>query len=204
MPAYAAPQSYAAPTQGRGPPGSVREPWIAIILAIVTLGLYSLYYWWVASREVDEYTQKPGNSHNLVRVGTIISIVSGIVLLFALFSFLGSIFADAAAGREPAEEEIVAMIFGGIGLFVIAAMAMFVGSIIRLVGKWKLWTALEQDERARAHPTPLSAGLMIALVIGSWFVPLVGWVLPLVVMYMTQEHLNQAWNAAGAATRPYS
>lgn len=204
MPPYAAsPSSYAqaAAPRATGPPGQVREPFVVILLAIVTLGLYGLYYWWVVSREVDEYTQKPGHSHKLVQIGTIISLVAGVILFFAAISFIGTIIAEAADGQEPTEEEVLGMVFGAIGTFILVGMAAFAGSIIRLVGKYRLWSALEENERARMHPNPLSAGLMIALVILAWFVPFIGFVLPLVVMWMTQEHLNQAWQAAGAPMR---
>lgn len=197
-----APEAEVAPAaHAAGPVGETREPVIVLLLAVVTLGLYGLYYWWIASREVDEHTQRPGNSHNLVRIGTIVSVAAGIVLVFAVISFLGSLFADLVAGRQPTDQEIASMVLGGIGIFLLAATAAFVGSVLRLVGKWRMWSALEAHERARMHPNPLSAGLMVGLVIGSWFIPFVGWILPLVVMYLTQEHLNQAWEAAGAPLR---
>ena len=200
--AYEAPPSYAAPPpRASGPPGAVREPVVVILLAIVTLGLYGLYYWWVVSREVDEYTQKPGNAHKLVKIGTIISLVAGVILFFAAISFVGTIIAEAVDGAEPTEEEILGMIGGAFATFFLVGTAAFVGSIIRLIGKWRLWSALEADERARMHPSPISAGLMLALVILAWFIPFVGWILPLVVMWMTQEHLNQAWQAAGVPLR---
>ncbi|HVM46348.1 MAG TPA: hypothetical protein VM582_10475, partial [Candidatus Thermoplasmatota archaeon] len=137
-------------------------------------------------------------SHNLVRIGTIITVVAGVVLFFAVISFIGSIIASAVGGGEPSEEEILALVFGGLGVFFLAGTAGFVGAIVRLIGKWRLWSALEEHERRRAHPSPLSAGLMVALAILAWFIPFVGWVLPLVVLYMTQEHLNQAWTSAAA------
>lgn len=196
------PPSYAPPPpRATGPPGAVREPIVVILLALVTLGFYGLYYWWVVSREVDDYTQKPGHSHKLVMIGTIVSVVAGVVLFFAAISFIGTIIAEAADGQEPTEEEILGMVFGAMGTLFLFGTAAFVGSIIRLVGKWRLWSSLEADERARVHPAPLSPGLMLALVILAWFVPFVGWILPLVVMWMTQEHLNQAWQAAGVPMR---
>ncbi|HET6406154.1 MAG TPA: DUF4234 domain-containing protein [Candidatus Thermoplasmatota archaeon] len=203
-PASAAPPFAATPAAAHapGPAGRPREGMIVVLLAIITFGLYGLYFWWVTSRELDDYTRKPGNSHNLIRIGTIISVVAGVVLFFAGIAFVASIIAEAASGGEPSEEEILAMVFGGIGLFFLVGTAGFVGSVIRLVGKWRMWSALEEDERRRLHASPLSAGLMLALTILSWFVPFVGWVLPLVVLYMTAEHLNEAWQAAGAPTSP--
>lgn len=201
-----APPPYYAPAPppagyARGPPGPVREPVIVLLLAVVTFGLYGLYYWWVTSRDMDEYTQKPGHSHNLVRIGTIVILVAMVVLLFAAVSFIGTIIAEAADGQEPTEEEVLGIVFGAMGTFFLIVTAATVGAIIRLVGKWRLWTSLEADERARGHPAPLSPGLMLGLEIGSWFIPFVGFVLPLIVLWMTQEHLNQAWQAAGAPLR---
>lgn len=193
-----------AHAQGTGRVGEVREPLLVILLAIVTLGLYGLYYWWVVSREVDEHTQRPGHSHNLVRIGTIVSIVSALVLVFAFISFMGSMISSGLVdGDEPTEEEIMALLLGGIGIFVLGGLGAFVGSILRLIGKWRMWSALEEAERRRMHANPISAGLMLALSILGWFVPFVGWILPLVVMWMTQEHLNQAWRGgAPTITRP--
>lgn len=189
----AAPPPAAVPV---GPVGATREPVLCIVLAIVTFGLYALYYWWVASREMDEHARKPGYAHNLVRIGTIVSLVAGVALFFAIVSFAGSLIARAVVGDEPTEAEIVAMVFGAIGTILLVGSGLLVGAIVRLVGKYRLWETLEAAERRRGHPTPLSAGLLLLLSIGSWFIPFVGWVLPLVVMYVTQDHLNQAWRAA--------
>lgn len=169
-----------------------------LVLAVVTFGIYGLYYWWVASREMDEYARRPGHSHKLIRIGTIVLLVAMAVLVFALISFFGTLIAASASGDEPTGGEVVAMVFGAFGVFFLAATAAFVGEVVRLVGKYRYWEMLEADERRRGHATPLSAGLMLILSLVGWFLPFIGWVLPLIVLYMTNEHTNQAWAAARA------
>lgn len=190
-----------AQTQGqaqavRGALGTHREPWLVVVLSLVTLGVYALYYWWVSSREVDAYAGKPGHSHGLVKIGVVVSLVAGVAFVILFASFFFGMFALMLTGGEP-DASMAGAFVGGILTLILVGTALFVGSVVLLVGKYRVWEAIEQDEKRRMHPTPLSATLMLVLTLASFVVPFAGFVLPLVVLYLTQEHLNQAW-AAGA------
>lgn len=200
-PPTSAATSAPAPWVARGPPGARREPWVVIVLAIVTFGFYALFYWWNVSKEMDAYAGKPGHSHKVVKIGILVSVVAGVLGLIAIVMMIGALFAaefDGTAG----DEALFAPLAGAIMLYVFMMIALFVGGILLLVGKYRVWETLEQDERARGHASPLSAGLMIGLAIGAWFVPFAGLVLPFVVLYMTTDHLNQTWGQASAVPAP--
>lgn len=185
------PAPAAAPA--RGPGGTRREPWLVVILTLVTMGLYALYYWWVTSREMDASTRRPGHAHGPVRIGVIVSAAAAILLAFLLATFFATLLATILSGRAPDARDMLGTIAGGILLLFLASTAGLVGAILLLVGKYRIWEAIEQDERRRGHPTPLSAALMVILSLAALVIPFIGMVLPLVVLYMTQDHLEQAW-----------
>lgn len=179
-----------------GPPGMTRDPLVVVLLSVVTLGLYGLYYWWVVSREVDDYARPTAPSHNLMRIGTVLALVGGAVLIFTLVSFLGALFAGSMSSGtfdEPTDAEVLAALLSGIGFFLLGATMAFAGAICRLVAKYRIWQAIEDAERHRPHARPLSSGLMLALAILAWFLSGPGVVVSLILVWMTQDHLNRLW-----------
>jgi hypothetical protein len=198
--AYAAPPVYAPyPTQPQvapsGPPGSVREPWVVVVLAVVTLGIYALVYWWTTSKEMDAYIGKPGHSHKSVRLGVLLSLAALGIGIFVFIGFLSAMYSAGAFDTTMTEPNaaMIGAIFSFVGGFILVAGLGLAGVIFLYVGRYRMWEAIEAEERRRMWPSPLSAGLMLALSIAAYFVPFVGFVLPLVVLYMTQEHLNKLW-----------
>lgn len=184
------------PTRATGPRGRVMEPWVVVLLMFVTLGIYSAFYWWRVSREMDEHVGKPGHAHRLVQVGVIVMAISGIALAFLAISFFTAAFAAGFASDttgQPPEDVMIATIVGSIGLLVLAALAFTGGRIALLVGKYRVWQEMEGQERARQHPNPTNTALFLALGIGGILLGGIGTILNLIVGYMTQDRLNAIW-----------
>lgn len=175
-----------------GPRGTTRETWLVLVLSLVTFGIYNLYYWWVVSRDVDAYAQRPNHSHKLVKIGTLILVGAIVGALVLIVPILAAIITVSTAQADPGPEVLGALV-GYVGLLFLLGAVYFGGAIVRLVGKYRMWELVEADERRRNVPSPLSAGIMLLLALAGWFVPFVGVVMPFVILYMTQEHLNAAW-----------
>lgn len=200
-PAYApaAPQAEAwggsapVPPGPAGPVGRTQEPWLVLVLMLVTLGFYGLFYLLRVSREVDDYTQRPGHAGRKVRLGLLL-FLGAVVLLVAGFAFAAAAApseAELAGGTEPDA--------GGLGaflLFVFLGMGLaLAGGILMLIGQWRIWKTIEEDERRRGVPKPLSPGLMLVFML----IPYVSIVTMWIAYYRTQTGLNGMWAAAGQA-----
>lgn len=77
-----------------GPVGKVRSPLAVILLSLVTLGIYSLYWYYVSFQEMKDHT---GEGVGGV-VGLILGFCIGIVNAFLLPAEVGNMY--ARAGRE--------------------------------------------------------------------------------------------------------
>lgn len=201
---YAAPAAYdpssSAPAYGPGgPAGKVRPPAIVLILILVTLGIYGLFYWWSVSREVDDYTGRPGYAHRKVRLGIFLSL-GALVLLVIGFVLLGSAL-SFSEGAEP-QAEVDAGAAGGFMLAMMAGGAAAVaGAILLLMGQWRVWTTIRDDEVRRGIQNPLSPGLQLFFVL----MPYVNLVTMWIAYYRTQKGLNGMWERTGPATpAPYA
>jgi hypothetical protein len=62
------------------PIGKIRNPWIVILLSIVTLGIYALYWHYAMFKETNEFDNEGVNGI----VGLLLSIVCAIVVVFLL------------------------------------------------------------------------------------------------------------------------
>jgi len=77
-----------------GPIGKVRSPVAVILLSIVTLGIYTLYWYYATFQEMKDHT---GEGVGGV-VGLILGLCIGIVNVFLLPAEVGAMY--ARAGRE--------------------------------------------------------------------------------------------------------
>jgi hypothetical protein len=77
-----------------GPVGKIRNPWIVILLSIITLGIYGIYWQYASFQEMKEYS---GQGIGGV-VGLVLAIFLYIVNIFLLPSEVGNLF---AAEGEP-------------------------------------------------------------------------------------------------------
>lgn len=201
-PPYAVPQA-AAPVGGRGPVGRVVEPVLVLVLYLVTLGVYGAFYWWRVSKEVDAYTGRPGNAHSPARAGILTLVIATPLALGAYLFILLAIVAtpgfDPESSQPPELTPEQAAAFGFPALILLlAAVAALVGQIVLYVAKWRVWRAIEADERARGLPAPLSPGLMLIFVL----VPYVSLVTFWIAMHRTQKGLNGMWEAPVSGSWP--
>jgi hypothetical protein len=69
------------------------------------------------------------------------------------------------------------------------------GGILMLIGQWRVWTAIQEDEMRRGLPKPLSPGVMLAFML----IPYVNLVTMWIAYYRTQKSLNGMWESAAIA-----
>lgn len=189
-PATAPPPS--GPALARGPVGRQQDAALVVILTLVTLGIYGFFYWWRVSKEVDAYMIRPEDSHRSIKIGAILGLVSAVVGIFAFIAFMSAVFSAVGndfAASDPGSAAPLAL-FGGMALlFPLLMIAWIAAWVLWLVGQYRVWRLIEEDERARGHPNPLSPGLQLLFVL----IPYVNLVTMFIALYKTQERLNAAW-----------
>jgi Domain of unknown function (DUF4234) len=77
-----------------GAVGKVRNPWVVIILSIITIGIYGLYWQYASFKEMKDYSGVGIGGP----IGLVIAILIGIVNAFLLPAEAGAIY--ATAGQE--------------------------------------------------------------------------------------------------------
>ncbi len=125
----AAPAGYAMPpvpaglqwAQPAGPIGKVRGTGVAILLCIVTLGFYSLYYYYATHEEMKRHSgQGIGGA-----LGLVLSIVTlGLVTPFLLSSEVGHLY-DRTGRAKP--------VSGATGLWALLGSLILVGPLVWFV-----------------------------------------------------------------------
>lgn len=183
---------------GSRPVGKRRSPGLVILFGIITFGIYTLVWQWKISREMDAFTGIP-NRHKILRTGILLSLLAGLVLAAGAGYLVAA--APDLATDPPTTEEIAGML-GVVGLILIAAALALTGTILMTMGFWRIWTALEHDDKMRAEPSPTSSGLLLTLFILGLVVPYVGIILVFVTYAMTQKGLNRTWNVYGSGMPP--
>lgn len=172
--------------------GMTQEPALVVILTIVTLGIYQYIYWWRVSKEVDAFRGTPGHAHKPIRIATYLVIALAALGIVFMFVFIGAMASNLEAIEEggPGSEEAMVAAMAPMFLFfpilVIAGIAAF---ILLLVGQWRVWSAIENEERARHHPKPLSPGIQLLFML----IPYVNIVTMFIALYRTQDRLNAIW-----------
>lgn len=184
--------------------GRVQEPWVVVVLTIVTLQVY-LYVWaWRVSREVDAW-RGAGDAHAAVRRGVLLGSVGGILFLAAFLGVvgLGGLWIEPAPGLEgpPTDDpfsglptEALVLLVGGI---LGGGMLMVAGGVWFFVGLWRVWRALEEERRRRGG-RGFSPVLMLVLTL----LPYVNLVGGPYAQYRTQKELNEIWAATPAPVVP--
>lgn len=124
LPAYTAPpgapqQAYLAP-MGMGPLGKVRPTGICILLAIVTLGIYTLVWWFLVHEELKKHTGRGLGG----LVALLLAFFVGIVMPFFTSNEVGN--ARKTAGQE---EKVTALT----GLWYFPGIFILVGPIVWFV-----------------------------------------------------------------------
>lgn len=93
-PASPIPTPPTSPATGVGPPGKVRSPVTVILLSIVTLGIYTLYWYYATFTELKEHTGEGVGGP----IGLVLGLCIGIVNIFLLPAEIGNMY--AAEGLE--------------------------------------------------------------------------------------------------------
>ena len=231
-PATPAPQPALAPAEGAaaarpssGPAGKTVEPWVVVLLGIVTFGIYPLVLWWRASREVDAFTGS--RSHPVVRIGVLLSAVALALMAIVIAMTFGTVFAAVMADPEsPPDADALSRGMVESPLYLAAAVVQVAGAVTIYAGLHKTWSALQAEETRRGRQDPVrpqlfaGIGLASALVgvvsafassflgttegaaaVAAMLLGFVGFALSIAlfwVMYATQKHLNELWRAASA------
>lgn len=60
----------------RGQDVKIRGPWIAFLLAIITLGIYYLYWYYVLNRDLNDYGERLEPGGNPLRVEPVLSLLA--------------------------------------------------------------------------------------------------------------------------------
>lgn len=217
----APPPIAAAPSR---PVGKTVEPWIVILLAIVTFGIYPLFLWWRAAREVDGHAGSDALA--LVRPGVVIAAV-GLVLNSVLGAIaVGEVFALVLADpQNPPDSTAITTMIGGHPLYPVAAFAQVVGAVLLYTGLARMWRALHDAEARLGRRDPVQAGTLAGIGYASAAATALSSILTLTsdglgfaaamalsgllgfagfalfiallwVMYTTQKHLNELWQAS--------
>jgi Domain of unknown function (DUF4234) len=119
QPMVAAP-AYVRYHQPVGPVGTVRGTGVAILLCIVTLGIYPLYYYFVTHEEMKRHTgQGVGGG-----IALLLSIFAGIVSPFLLSSEVGSLY-ERRGQAKP--------VSAATGLWAVLGVLILVGPIVWFV-----------------------------------------------------------------------
>lgn len=174
------------------PVGMTVEPWLPIVLTLVTFGIYGFFYWWRVSKETDAYAGTPENAHKMVRIATILGIVGFVGGMILSIAVLSAIFA-AVGDADPDPQAISAAQLGALAslgiLFPIVMIGIVTAYVLWIVAMYRVWRTIENAERAAAHPNPLSPGLQLLFVL----LPYVNFVTFWIALYKTQDHLNALW-----------
>jgi hypothetical protein len=117
MPGVPANAQFARPA---GPVGKVRGTGVAILLCIVTLGIYSLYYYFATHEEMKKHSGEGLGG----ALGLVLAIFVGIASPFLLSHEVGGLY-ERVGQRKP--------VSGATGLWVIPGAIILVGPIIWFV-----------------------------------------------------------------------
>jgi hypothetical protein len=182
-----------APAPAWGQRGKKVEPAFVAVLAVVTLGVYSLFYWWRVSREA--------------------AMLFLVVVLLQAATLLDP-------GSEPTEQEIVDAVEQAavpyLAIIVVAALVAAAGGIVLCVAMWRSWTTIRGAELAvgradTVNPAlylflplalSLAAGVLDAVVALGAVLRLASFVLTVAFMAITQSHLNRLWDTGVPAPAP--
>lgn len=185
---------------GVRPVGKQRTPFLIILFSILTIGIYTLVWEWKISKEMDAFTGT--NRHKILRTGVILAII-GLVLLIvgfgAMYATIGALPTDEAATPDTSD---LGGLLGVVLLMLVAAGLLLTAYIMIIMGFYRIWTALERDDKMRAQPSPTNSTLLLVLFILGILVPYVGIIMVFVVYFMTQQALNRTWQVYGSSGMP--
>lgn len=112
-----------------GPLGRIRNPWVVIVLSIVTLGIYGIYWQYAMFKEMKEYS---GQGIGGV-LGLVLAVVLSIVNIFVMPSEVGNLYA-AEGQPKPVQ--------GVTGFWILVPLIGFFVWLFKVQGHLnKFWSA---------------------------------------------------------------
>lgn len=150
---------------------------------------------WKISKEMDAFTGVP-NRHRIMRTAILLMLAGFAVGAIGVIAILASVPADETATLDTAE---LGGMMGAMVAILIAIGLVLTATILMIMGFYRVWTALEQDDKMRAQPSPTNTTLLLVLFILGLVIPYVGFIMVLVVYVMTQNSLNRTWAVYGAS-----
>lgn len=192
------------------PVGKMVAPWKTVVLPLVTLGVYVYVFWWRVAREVDAYAGTRASP--LVRSGVLL-LLAGLAVVFvsAMVVAMPLVLAEIEDPSQATDAEALQLAVTSSPSYLAGVFVGLAGNLLLWTGLWRVWKALEADERARAFPRPIAPAVLLALLalgplvqVLSLAWPPIGAIslAPLVallwVIQHTQSHLNATWVANGA------
>jgi hypothetical protein len=198
--------------------GKVVHPAVVVVLALATLGVYALVYWWRVSKETD-LLRGHRHAHRVLKVGLLLAVLGTIaaVLAAAVGAALAYGIGATAEGRFRSEDEALQAIVDAALPFAVAALVAvvvaLVGCVMVAVGQYRSWDTLRSAERAAGQESPINPGLYLFLPLGlalcgaipgfvGVLLGLAGLALGLTFMAITQAHLNRIWQGMASAPAP--
>ena len=194
---YGQPPGAYAPRPPLGPRsvGKTRSPAIVIVLGIVTLGVYLLFWAWSITKETDAFVNQPGHSNKKLKTSYILLIPAFALMVLAVVFLVGTM--------PKTETEVPSnTFFVAIGVLFLALPILVVSTVFYYMALWRVWTTLQSDDRGRGEQNPTNPGLLIALALLGLFVPYIGVVLSMAMLFLTQQALNRTWAAYRPAAVP--
>lgn len=158
-------------------PGRTQNPWAVLGLAIVTLGIYILFWLWRITKEVDAFAPAT-QAHRRYRRALVLAAIGMAVVVGAITAIVAGAASESTA-------------LAGLGaLLYVAALAVLVtGGVFSMIAYWRVWKTIEAEEKAAMVESPLSPGLCLALAL----IPIVNYVGGFYVIHRTQRGLNGMW-----------
>jgi len=198
--------------------GKVVHPAVVVVLALATLGIYSLAYWWRVSRETD-LLRGHRHAHGVLKAGLLTAVIGFAVaaVVVAAGVFQAYFIAETGEQRFRSEEEAVqALVDASLPLAIVALLAIvaaLIGCVLVAVGQYRSWDTLRSAEREASGESSINPGLYLFLPLGlvlcggipgiaGALLALAGIVLGLTFMAITQAHLDHIWTAQAAAPAP--
>jgi hypothetical protein len=188
------------------------------VLAVVTAGIYGLFFWWRVSREADDLKGRR-HAHGLAKTGILLAVLGGLVAAFAFVAALVQAvdrlgpdmaedgLADALAEASPA---LLAVGF-------LALLAALAGVVVLYVAQYRSWDSIRAAEAAVGRADTVNPALYLFLPLGlnllgslveraspelGLLASLATMALVVTFMALTQAHLNRLWSLGVAGPPP--
>lgn len=187
-----------------GPLGKKRWPGTPILLGFVTLGIYTLVWYWKTSKEVDAFMVRPGHSHSRIKKGLLFYLLGLLTFVIAIGAMVAAVLpvADETGTLDQPPQELVAGSIVAVIGFILGLGLFITGFVLLTMGMWRVWKQMEEEDQRRLASEPFNATTALVLFLLQ-LIPYVGFIIYIIAIVLTQRGLNRIWAAySGAAPAP--